>query len=152
MIGIWLWLAVCPPLDTLKQAAVTAYDVDHRALAEMARALRVRHVLPTLSVRAWHVDTVLDDVSLTSVHSGWGVEGRVELQLSQLVFDNREVDLQREKLRAAHLRLEILRSVQENYFEYISLRSQHTAAAELRLREVTETLNTLTADACKEVP
>jgi len=150
MIGIWLWVAVCPPLEVMKQAAVTAYDVDGRTLAQMARSLRVRHVLPTLAVRAWHVDTVLDDVSTTSLHSGWGIEGRMELQLSQLVFDNREVDLQREKLRAAHLRLEILRSVQENYFEYLSVRAQHTPAAEQRLREVVETLNTLTADACKE--
>jgi len=86
MIGIWLWVAVCPPLEVMKQAAVTAYDVDGRTLAQMARSLRVRHVLPTLAVRAWHVDTVLDDVSTTSLHSGWGIEGRMELQLSQLVF------------------------------------------------------------------
>ncbi len=155
MVILTLLLLSCPPLEALKREALRVNDADPERLNEMAALLRRRHFVPEFSLRAWHLDGAYADpttLAPTTLTSGWGVEGRVEFRLSQAVFDSSEINLQREKVRTARLRMEILRSLQEEYFEYISLKDSHAENDRRRVIELVSSIDDLTGGACKGKP
>lgn len=110
------------PLVDYEVALLERCDRELRSLAAMRVRLRHRHWLPTLRVQAaasaWDrlsIDTAEVDVDLR--RQGYTFGASLEFRFTEIVLDDQELAIERERLHVERRKDELLRALHERYFE-----------------------------------
>lgn len=125
------------PLAEYEAALLARCDREIRSLAELRARLRHRHWLPTIRLQAaasaWDRLTIdTQDVDVDLRRQGYTLGASIEFRFSEIVIDDQELTIERERLHAERRKDELLRALHERYFE--------TRAALLRLNDERERL------------
>lgn len=110
------------PLPDYERALCERYDRLQLDLASMRARLRHRHWLPVLRVQAgasaWDRLTVeTQDVGIDLRRQGYTVSAALEFRFSEIVLDDQELALERERLQTERRRDELLEKLYERWFE-----------------------------------
>ena len=135
-------MPVMLPLQEYERALIARYDRLQTDIGELRSRLRHRHWIPTVRVQgsasAWDrltVDTTTDAIDLR--RQGYSISASIEFRFSEIVIDDQELALERERLQAQRWRDELMQQLHQRYFDARAMLlalDEHTATERDHLR------------------
>jgi hypothetical protein len=147
------------PLAAYEQALISRYERLQSNLDGFRARLRHRHWVPNVRVQgsasAWDrlaVDTTSDTIDLR--RQGYSVSAAVEFRFSEIVLDDQELALERERLQTQRWRDELMLQLHQRYFDaramLLGVGSINTERDYLRIEEAVRAVEAAAFGASRE--
>ncbi len=147
------------PLADYEHGLIARYERLQTNVNDFRARLRHRHWIPIVRVQgsasAWDrlaVDTTTDAIDLR--RQGYSISASVEFRFSEIVLDDQELALERERLQTQRWRDELMLQLHQRYFDaraiVLGLESITTERDHLRIEEAVRAVEAAAFGASRE--